>query len=362
MIRVFYLTRANLTLTRAHSHNILKTAEALGGMPGFEVTLALAENFSEIPSAVFEKNNIKKAIPFISVGQNIFQTLNFLSRARKNFDVLYFRELGLWPAAIAAKVFRKKVIFEVHRKPERFFERAQWLIAKRYLDGIIAITHALEDVISSGNIPIKVAHCAAAEPELFKNRPSKNTLREKLGLPQDKFLICSMGTFQLYKMVSLYQGLSKSDKNISLILLGAKESEIGELKKRFIKLGIRDRVIIITRVAYRETPNYLLASDALVVPEGKDAPGFAPTKIYEYLAAGRPIISYKNKAISEVLEDNMSAIFADPPIPENWKKAFEKIMNDNQLSNTLSEAAIKKSNEFSWARRAQIISELIRLI
>ncbi len=358
--RIFYITRANLSLKRAHSHNILKTVEALSKKRDLDITLVIAGKLIKDIKTICEENNItdpKFRLEFI--GGSPLAIARFLDKRRDDFDVLYTRELGLWLPIRKAKKLGKKIFFELHRIPIKVFERIEWQIILKNIKGIIAITNAMKNALEAKQFPVEVAHCAAAEPELFDYALSKGVLRGKLNLPQDKFLVCSMGTFTLYHMESLYQGLALSDKRISLVLLGAKDSEVEELKSKFAQMNLSGRIIVRTRVPYRETPDYLLASDALVVPEGKNTPGFAPTKIYEYLAAGRPIISYKNEAILEVLEDGKDALLISDPTPQAWKNAFNRIISDEELRNRLSKGAIQKAAMFGWQERAEIISRFV---
>ena len=63
-------------------------------------------------------------------------------------------------------------------------------------------------------------------------------------------------------------------------------------------------------------PAYLAACDILVSPHGRQADGGeffgSPTKLFEYMAAGRPIVASAVGQIADVLEDERSALLVPP--------------------------------------------------
>jgi len=63
------------------------------------------------------------------------------------------------------------------------------------------------------------------------------------------------------------------------------------------KLGIEHWVEIIDQVSHKESVNYLFRSDALllIVPEVENGDGIIPAKLFEYMAARKPIIALCGK-------------------------------------------------------------------
>jgi glycosyltransferase involved in cell wall biosynthesis len=362
MTRVFYITRANLSLKRAHSHNALKTIQALGERSDIDLTLILGKGFSKNPKEVFAEHSITSPSFRIVIlkSKSYLSFMGFLWRSWRDFNVIYTRDHTLWLVLLTTKLFGKKFFFEVHRLARKWYEPPRWWFLTTYASGLAVIADALRLCYQRRNSNIAVAHCGAPEPELFNYSISKEGYRKKLNLPLDKFLMCAMGNIVLYNLDPLYDGLAKSDPRIQLVLLGIKKDEVPDLEKKLELKGIKDRVIIVLRVPYRDTPQYLLASDVLLVPEARYGPGDTSTKIYEYFAAGRPIISYTTESNVEVLHHERNALMVLPPTPENWKSAFERLLNDPIFLDRLGRACLEDVSKYSWQKRAEAIAGVIK--
>jgi len=103
-----------------------------------------------------------------------------------------------------------------------------------------------------------------------------------------------------------------------------------------------------------------MASDVLFVPYVREEAGAFPVKIFEYMGAKKPIISFANIPIKEILRNEENSLLVEPPSAENWKKAFERLMGDSQLSSKLAKTAFEESGVFTWEKRGRQIAELLR--
>jgi glycosyltransferase involved in cell wall biosynthesis len=89
------------------------------------------------------------------------------------------------------------------------------------------------------------------------------------------------------------------------------------------------------------------------VSGGGDTSAFAsPMKMFEYLAAGRVILSSDLPVLREVLnEDN--AILLPPEDPRAWDAALQEIRRAPQRAAQLAAKAQKDAQRFSWVERAR---------
>ena len=88
-------------------------------------------------------------------------------------------------------------------------------------------------------------------------------------------------------------------------------------------------------------------------------PGSISSKLYEYLASSRPIVSSAGGANREILEDGKNALIVDPPTAENFAKAIERILQDENLRRLLSENAFESAKKYTWQKRAEIIYQFL---
>jgi len=106
------------------------------------------------------------------------------------------------------------------------------------------------------------------------------------------------------------------------------------------------------------------AVDVLLMPyqhnvsigiEGHDtARWMSPMKMFEYLAAGVPIISSNLPVLSEVLTDCENSLLVPPDNIGRWVAALDLLTSDTQLANSIGKAAHRQYLEkHTWRLRAQ---------
>lgn len=85
----------------------------------------------------------------------------------------------------------------------------------------------------------------------------------------------------------------------------------------------------------------------------------SPLKMFEYMAAGKPIISSDLPVLREVL-NNKNAMLVSPTDEKTWKAALEEIQSNNNLALSLATQAKSDFQEkYTWDIRAKKILELI---
>src|SRR5205814_6228540 len=84
-------------------------------------------------------------------------------------------------------------------------------------------------------------------------------------------------------------------------------------------------------VPHALVPAYLAACDILVSPHGRQADGGeffgSPTKLFEYMAAGRPIVASAVGQIAEALVDQQSAPLVPPDDPDALCTAIVRLVD-----------------------------------
>jgi glycosyltransferase involved in cell wall biosynthesis len=80
------------------------------------------------------------------------------------------------------------------------------------------------------------------------------------------------------------------------------------------------------------TPRYLAASDCFVSPHVPNPDGTeffgSPTKLFEYMAMGKPIIASRLGQIADVLNDDQTALMVEPGDPAQLAAAILRVGGD----------------------------------
>jgi 1,2-diacylglycerol 3-alpha-glucosyltransferase len=93
------------------------------------------------------------------------------------------------------------------------------------------------------------------------------------------------------------------------------------------KLGVASRVTI-TSCAFEELPDFLAAADIAVVPRSESAG--IPTKLLNYMAAGKAIVSFEKSAT--ILENGKTGRLVAPVTAEALAEGIISLLVDRNLA------------------------------
>lgn len=142
-----------------------------------------------------------------------------------------------------------------------------------------------------------------------------------------------------------------------------REPDLARLRARAAELDVADRVRFTGLVPPADVAARLRQTDVLVLPNPESAIATrftSPLKLFEYMAACRPIVASDLPAIREVLRDGETALLARPGDPQSLASAVRRLIDDRALAGRLAEAARARVLDFTWDRRAARIDALVR--
>lgn len=139
---------------------------------------------------------------------------------------------------------------------------------------------------------------------------------------------------------------------LHLYLAGPMLPEHDYLKQRSIisKYSANKRVTYLGNLSRGEVPSFLLHASilALARPESKQAMGGFPTKLGEYLAAGKPVCVTNVGEVGNYLKDNESAFIARPGSIDSFSEALVKALTSDKadvVGTTGKKVALKYFNK-----------------
>ena len=107
----------------------------------------------------------------------------------------------------------------------------------------------------------------------------------------------------------------------------------------------------------------LRSADILLAPYTQDCEAvdgtriieyISPTKVFEYMAVGKPIISTNVGTVPEVLKDGVNGLLAEPNV-DSLVVNLERVLNDPSFARKLAENARAESTRRTWEARTQTV-------
>ncbi len=135
-----------------------------------------------------------------------------------------------------------------------------------------------------------------------------------------------------------------------------RESDLGRVTALAATRGLGSRIVFTGLLPPHEVAGAIAEADILVLPNTAtevSARYTSPLKLFEYLAAGRPIVASRLPALAEVLEDGVNALLVAPEDPQALADAIRRLAADPALAVRLAARAFADAERYSWARRAE---------
>jgi len=242
------------------------------------------------------------------------------------------------------------------RKAARLEARERYVY--KHSDGLICITSHLASMIRERygiDKPILVAP-DGVDLDAFVRAPKR--LR-----PSDRPpMVFYLGSLHRWKGVDVLLGAVERLPGVHAKIVGGNDETVGRYSDLARELGIHDRVCFEGYVQPARRFEYMEDADVFVLPLKPIhiASYFtSPLKLFEYMAAGRPIVASDLPAIREVLENDVNAVLVEPDSPDALAEGIRRVLENSGLGERLASRAAQDVERYTWDRRAQSILDFI---
>jgi len=139
------------------------------------------------------------------------------------------------------------------------------------------------------------------------------------------------------------------------------EPDVARVRRLAGALEIEGRLTFAGLVSPARVSTLLRNADVLVVPtiDTRWARYTSPLKLFEYMAAGRPIVASDLPAIREVLTDGENACLVAPGDEHALAAGIRRVLDDPALADRLARRASEGVAAYSWDRRAERLEALL---
>ncbi|MBN2134716.1 MAG: glycosyltransferase family 4 protein [Acidobacteria bacterium] len=202
----------------------------------------------------------------------------------------------------------------------------------------------------------------------------KLTLRKSLGLPEKRRIVVFTGSFRKWHGVwDLANAVKILKENVSLgnfyFLMIGDGPERESLEKWINDNDLRDYIHLQGRVPYKEIPGYLAAADIGIAPYNPAMHrqlklGFywSPLKIFEYMAAGLPVITIKTDPLDKFIEDGEEGLLYRSGNSKELAKQLMRAceMKPVELKTMGASGRQKVEKKYSWQKHCRDLDDIIK--
>ncbi len=211
----------------------------------------------------------------------------------------------------------------------------------------------------------------AVDLSLFHGLPDKAECRRQLNLPGDLPIIGYVGRFQtmgsekgIPQLIEAMAHLpSVNGKAPLLLCVGGPMGAVRDYLERADAAGIPRKMLrFVDRVPNSEVPRVMKACDVCTIPwpwTEFSAYYTSPLKLFEYMAAGVPIVASDLPSLKEVLRHDENAWLVPPGEPSALAKGIRILLTDQKRAQRLAQKACEEVKGYTWETRAAQIVELI---
>jgi len=171
-----------------------------------------------------------------------------------------------------------------------------------------------------------------------------------------------VGNFHPWKGVEVLVRSLASAPAVRLTLVGGAPDPRARIEALATAIDVLDRVRFVGPVPPRDRWQYLAQASVCVLPLTRSTYGSftSPLKLFEYMAAARPIVASDLPALREVLRDGENALLVPPEDPAALAAAIRRLLADRALAERLAGQAARDVRAYSWEARGRIIVEFLR--
>jgi glycosyltransferase involved in cell wall biosynthesis len=391
-LRILYLADIRFPIERANGIQTAETCHALAAR-GHSIALFVRPDIVRPPRDPFRfydlqssaRLEVKRARVYGAAGLRraayLTQALAVSASMVRRYDVLMTRDLGIASAVLRLpRAARPPVVYESHGFAPVFAETIQDLVSGataataskrrrlsnreqrvwRQAEGYVTTTEGLRQELEK---QFGTRAALATIPNGTRLRAPRGFARAKVsGLP----IVAYAGHLYKWKGVDVLLRALALLPHVRGVIVGGHplERDLERVKHVARELNVNDRVTFTGAVESSRVAAYLENADVLVLPtvDTPSARYTSPLKLFEYMAAGRPIVASDLTPIREIVEDGVSAALVAPNDPDALAAGIRRLLDDRSTGERLARHAFERAASFTWDRRAERLERLFEQV
>ena len=295
---------------------------------------------------------------------------------QQKIDIIHAHDLPMVPLGlILGKLFNLPVIYDMHENYPAALK--EWgkkgilnFVFKNYklalilndwctqhVDKIIVVVDEMKELLVNKGVSIDKIHIVSntVNPKLLLDQKLNSNIINRYN---NRFIITYLGKFSpergLQTAIDAMPIIKKEIPNCLLLLAGDGSNRV-ELQEYAKELNLYDSVDFPGWIEYKDYLSYITISDICIIPQPSNSSNDTtiPHKLFEYLAAGKPVLASDAKPLWRILNEyscgktflsNSPDSFADAALEmyanqkkyiENGKRAIDEKYNWSETAKEL---------------------------
>lgn len=379
MVRICYINHGRFPTEKAHGFQIAQVCDALVEL-GHEVTLLNPIFQNSVTVSAQENYGLRHPVrmqplrhfdafrsPVIPGFLGFIVSMMSYSNAvqaylrSSRFDALYLRSPLLLQAALRSGM---PVIIELHALPR--FMRARFVRHCNRCVKIVCLTTPMRDELVSWGVNLEKVTVEADGVDLrrFGNLPDSAEAKSQWAIPADRSVIGYVGSLVtreilekgVRELIHAAAILKKRDRPIFLWVVGGPDRLVKDYRNIALSLGLTEHDFQFAGFKSAHfVPAAIAACDVCVYPAPKTGhPYFlrdtSPLKLFEYLAAARPVVCADLPPVRDVVDEKSVRFFRSGDASD-LAEAIDDVMRHPEEAARRVEAGRRIAKDHSWEQR-----------
>lgn len=365
-MKIVYLSTARIPSRAANSVHIMKMCSAMA-INGHNVTLMTpkADRDSEkLDGDIFSFYDVPENFKLMRVfkpsgryGEYFYAFFVLLTVMFKDVDVFFSRN----PLSSYFTSWKRGLqILELHQPipATSIIQRRMFKVYTRRMNFayLVVITQPLKEIFASNHMLLPSRIIVAPDGADIKQVFSQTERRTRLQVGYLGHLYEGRGVEIILEMARqcgwadfhIVGGTEQDIQRVKVQVLGVKNVKIHGFVPPSQAERLRSEMDVLLAPYQRKVG---LGSGSITTEKW-----MSPLKVFEYMAAGKALISSDIEVLHEVLESGVNCLMCPPDKPETWVSALTKLNDDEELRDSLGTQALKDIRlKYSWQIRAENI-------
>lgn len=254
------------------------------------------------------------------------------------------------------------VFVEIHDFFESSFKALSRYVFTHAAGLIVTNTHKLEYLAKRYAVARErmLRQPNAVDAAAFDIPQSQAEARTQLQLPQDKKIVLYTGHLFSWKGVHTLADAAQFLPPDAAVYFVGGTTEDRHAMEAYVAAHNLPHIAFVAHQTPDKIPLYLRAADVLILPntakEEASRVETSPVKLFEYLAAGKPIVASDLPSVREIVSER-EVLFAKPDDARSFAHVIVAALGPEGVNKAAAGKSLAATH--SWEARGKAISELI---